>query len=48
MKFKLTKSLMVILFGVGWFIYQLIKYHKFDWLVPIVFIIIGLYLRGKE
>jgi len=45
---NVTKPLLVIAFGIGWFLYHLIRYHRIDWLVPVVFIVIGLYLKNKE
>jgi len=47
-KMNISKPLLVIGFGIGWFIFHAIKYHRFEWLVPIVFVVIGLYLKSEN
>jgi len=42
------KSLFCFIFAIGWFLYTLIKYHRLEWLIPIVFICIGFYLYSQE
>jgi len=42
------KSSFCFIFAIGWFFYTWYSFHKPQWLVSIVFGIIGFYLKGKE